>query len=143
VKRAAIVFLAVLLAGCSRATIPNLEDVPPSAKASAETPPPSFPDATMVDLTPEQRNDVEQGVRRKLADPGALIGGMSAGISRFTTQSYIVCGWVSQTTAGGQPFVAMYVPRMKTALVIGVGDTPSRADAVRQRCVAEGVPLSA
>jgi hypothetical protein len=141
VKRAAVIFLAVLLAGCSRAAIPNLEDVPPEAKASAEAPPP-VPDATIVDLTPEQRSDVEKGVKRKLADPGASIGGMSAGISKFTSQSYIVCGWVNQPAAGGQPFVAMYVPRMKTALVIGLGDTPTRADAVRQRCVAEGVPLS-
>jgi hypothetical protein len=34
----------------------------------------------------------------------------------------------------------MYVPKMKNALLIGVGGRQPQ-DAIRQRCIAEGVPL--
>jgi len=150
----------MLLAGCSRASVPDLEDVPPTAQASANTQSPGgtmpaeqapvgatqAPDedarqiansTASVDLTPEQRSDIEKSVKRGLPDPtSAIFGGMTARISRFTTQSYIVCGWVN----GNQPFVAMYVPKMRSALLIGVGG-PQSQGAIRQRCDAEGVPL--
>ena len=154
----------ILLAGCSRASVPDLEDIPPTAQASANTQAPGgtmpaeqapggatqAPDedarqiansTASVNLTPEQRSDIEKSVKRGLPDPtSATFGSMTAKISRFTTQSYIVCGWVDPGN-GNQPFVAMYVPRMRSALLIGVGG-PQPPGAVYQRCSAEGVPLN-
>jgi hypothetical protein len=52
----------------------------------------------------------------------------------------MVCGWVDPGN-GNQPFVVMYVPKMGSALLIGVGG-PQPPDAIRQRCDAEGVPLN-
>jgi hypothetical protein len=97
-------------------------------------------------LTSEQRSDIEHGVTRGLADPSlARFGSMTAGVSQFTPQAYIICGWIDPGTdnkgAGYEPFVAMFVPKTRTALLIGVGDSEERSSAVRQRCVAEGVPL--
>jgi len=153
----------ILLAGCSRASIPDLEDVPP-AQASAGTQTPvenvSNQQATgsgtqasdetarevanstiSVELTPEQRSDIERSVKRGLSDPNsAIFSGMAARISQFTSRSYLVCGWVDPGN-GNQPFVAMYVPKTRNALLIGVGGRQP-ADAIRQRCSAEGVPLN-
>lgn len=151
-------FAALLLAGCSKASMPDLEDVPPTAQASANAQASGEAQASgterasgdtqaavstaFIELTPEQRSDIEHGVRRGLADSNSAdFGTMTARISRFTTESYIVCGWVKpRGYAGYEPFLAMYVPKMKIALLIGVGSTQPRAT-IRQRCVAEGVPL--
>lgn len=103
--------------------------------------------ASSVDLTADQRADIERGVLRGLPDPNsAAFGPMTARVSRFTSKAYIVCGLVKrgigQSDIGYQPFVAMFVPQSRTAILIGVGDgRQSRRDAVRKRCAAEGVPL--
>ncbi len=159
-RRTALILLLVLLGGCSRASMPNLEDIPPEAQASADGPmsasnapgssnPQTSADAravanaaVAVELTPEQRIDIEKGVERGLPDARSpVFGSMTARISQFTTQSYIVCGWVNSGDAGPQPFVAMYVPKMKNALLIGVGGREA-PDVIRERCAAEGVPLN-
>ena len=125
--------------------MPSLDDsVPPTAQAVAEAQPGSG--AQPPQLTADQRADIEQGVRRGLTDPNsATFGSMTARVSKFTSQSYIVCGWVKPGNSGGSdgdlPFVAMYVPKMRSALLIGMGGEESQTDAVRKRCIAEGVPL--
>jgi hypothetical protein len=43
--------------------------------------------------------------------------------------------------ASFEPFVAMYVPKTKTALLIGIGDNEEQSSRVRQRCIDEGVSL--
>lgn len=195
-KGATVFFLLILLGGCTRASVPNLEDLPPTAQASAETPAPGgtkpdelsantqapggtkadalAPNASAqapggskadalapnakaqapderareiasstvsVELTPEQRRDIEKSVKRDLPEPrSAVFGSMAAKISRFTTQSYIVCGWVDPGN-GNQPFVAMYVPKMRSALLIGMGGRQPQ-ESILQRCEAEGVPLN-
>jgi hypothetical protein len=133
---------ALLLAGCSRASMPELDDVPPTAQASGYAQ--AVAGSTVaVELTAAQRADIERGVERGLADPNAVkFGRMTAKVSRFTSQSYIVCGWVkpAASNAGYEPFVAMYVPKTKNALLIGMGGRQPQ-DAIRERCIAEGVPL--
>jgi hypothetical protein len=202
-KWAAIVISALLLGGCVSRSIPNLEDVPPTAQASTaprtvtgseqqpaegsgvigqvtgsgrEIEPPAgqqpphdagvqgpvtdsgraveppaeqqsapTPGATSeathsgraVKLTAQQRSDIEQGVRRGL--PGSNFGPMAATISRVTSKSYIVCGWV-EDGEGYRPFLAMYVPYMRTALLVAVAGKQPEA-LIRQRCVDEGIQL--
>jgi hypothetical protein len=147
-----VLLSALLLGGCSRASMPDLEDVPPASQSSAESQPSTgeVPVVAVsngaVVLTSEQRMDIQHGVTRGLADPSlARFGSMTAGISQFTPQAYIVCGWVDpgndKKGAGYEPFVAMFVPKTRTALLIGVGNSEDRGSAVRQRCVAEGVAL--
>jgi hypothetical protein len=94
----------------------------------------------MVKLTAQQRSDIEQGVRRGLAGSKPVqFGSIAATVSRVTSKSYIVCGWV-KAGEGFRPFLAMYVPYMRTALLVAVaGKQPEKL--VRQRCVAEGVAL--
>jgi hypothetical protein len=147
-KRIALILSLILLGGCSRASMPDLEDVPPDAQASADAQAPGTAQATAgstgaIELTAEQRADIERGVQRGLGAPDstAAFGSMTARVSQFTTQSYIVCGLVDAGSIGYQPFVAMYVPKMRNALLIGVGGRQS-PEAVRQRCIAEGVPLN-
>jgi hypothetical protein len=130
---------ALLLGGCSSASMPDLED---SAQASA----PPVGIAQPVELTPEQRADIEKGVQKRLKDPdSAVFGSISARISRNTSQSYIVCGWVNAKAtgeyAGYAPFIAIYVPKMRVALLVGMGIDEPQTRAVRQRCSDEGVPL--
>ncbi len=180
-KWAAIVISALLLGGCVSRSIPNLEDVPPTAQAStaprtvtgseqqpaqgsgvtgqvtnsgrAVEPPAEQQSALTpgvageatrsgraVKLTAQQRSDIEQGVRRGLPGPSpAQFGPMVATISRVTSKSYIVCGWV-EDGKGYRPFLAMYVPYMRTALLVAVaGQQPE--ELIRQRCVDEGVQL--
>lgn len=148
---AAVLLSALLVGGCSRASVPNLEDVPPAAQASTNSQatgqtPALASSAGLVTLTAEQRTDVQRGVTRGLADPSlARFGSMNAGVSQFTPEAYIVCGWIdpgnNPNAAAYQPFVAMFVPKTRTALLIGVGNSEDYNNAVRQRCVAEGVPL--
>ncbi|WP_119390991.1 hypothetical protein [Taklimakanibacter lacteus] len=139
-RKGVLILPFFLLGGCSTASMPDLEDVPPTAQASAD------PEAAagltgLAELTAEQRTDIEQGVRRGLSDDNsAVFGRMKARVSQFTTQSYIVCGWVNPGSSGYQPFVAMYVPKMRNALLIGVGGRQP-PDAIRRRCIDEGVPL--
>lgn len=160
-KWTAVLLSALLLGGCSRAAMPNLEDLPPTAQDSAtgqatqQAPaqataeaPAAVGSATYVTLTSDQQADIKRGVTRGLADPGAArFGSIMAGISQFTPQAYIVCGWVdpgdNPKGAGYEPFVAMFVPKTRTALLIGMGNSDEKSNAVRQRCVAEGVPLGA
>jgi hypothetical protein len=139
------------------ASTPNLEDVPATAQSGKSVEPSAKHDSAnassapteaansdrKVKLTAQQRSDIEQGVRRGL--PGsrpAQFGPMAATVSRVTTKSYIVCGWVEggDSAAGFRPFLAMYVPYMRTALLVAVGGKQPE-ELVRQRCVAEGVPL--
>jgi hypothetical protein len=132
---------ALLLCGCSSASMPDLED---SAQASA----PPVGIAQSVELTPEQRADIEKGVQKRLKDPDtAVFGSINARISRNTSQSYIVCGWVNAKAtgeyAGYAPFIAIYVPKMRVALVVGMGTDEPQTRAVRQRCSDEGVALDA
>lgn len=142
-KWTAIVVSALLLAGCSGST-PELEDVPPTAMAS--TAPGAAGAAGVgraVELTPEERSAVELGVRHGLAGSNPPeFGAMAATVSKVTSKSYIVCGWVKPeaATPGYEPFLAMYVPEMKIALLIGVGGREP-AEGVRKRCTDEGVPL--
>jgi hypothetical protein len=147
-KRTALFVSLIVLGGCSRASMPDLEDVPPDAQASADAQAPGTAQATAgstgaIELTAEQRVDIERGIQRGLgaSDSTAVFGSMTARVSQFTTQSYIVCGLVDPGSGAYQPFVAMYVPKMRNALLIGVGGRQS-PDAVRQRCIAEGVPLN-
>jgi hypothetical protein len=153
-RQAAIIFSALLLCSCSRASIPDLEDVPPpAAQASAEAQTPQNANAVAgstgaIELTAEQRADVEKGVQKRLRDPNsAMFGKINARVSRNTTQSYIVCGWVNAKAtgeyAGYAPFIAIYVPKMRVALLIGMGVDEPQTRAVRQRCSDEGVPLDA
>lgn len=149
-----VLLAALLLAGCSRAAMPDLEDVPPAAQAStnarsttgepgnAKLSSEASAGTVQGGLTPEQRLDVEHSIQRGLTNPNfASFGTMTARVSRFTSQSYIVCGWVKpDSKAEYEPFMVMYVPRMKTALLIGVGGRQPRATIHRQ-CVAEGIPL--
>jgi hypothetical protein len=76
-----------------------------------------------------------------------MFGKINARVSRNTTQSYIVCGWVNAKAtgeyAGYAPFIAIYVPKMRVALLIGMGVDEPQTRAVRQRCSDEGVPLDA
>jgi hypothetical protein len=192
-KWTAIIVSALLLGGCVSRSIPNLEDVSPSAQASTapgaskpnleDVPPtakapaapgtstPNLEDgpptaqlrrsveppaeqesanastaltaaansARTVNLTAQQRSDIERGVQRGLASKPAQFGPMAATVSRVTSKSYIVCGWV-EAGEGFRPFLAMYVPYMRTALLVAVaGKQPE--ELVRQRCVAEGVAL--
>ncbi len=137
--------LTLLLGACSSASMPDLEDVPPTAMASGDAQA-AAGSAPSVELTPEQRTDIEQGVQRGLASPhSAAFGDMTARVSRFTSLSYIICGWVDPQGSGGnagyQPFVAMYVPKTRNALLIGVGGRQPPS-VIRQRCIDEGVPLS-
>jgi hypothetical protein len=138
-RRAATLFSALLLGGCSSASTPNLED-------SAPPVPPAIGNAQPLELTIEQRADVERGVQKRLKDPNsAIFGSMNARVSRNTSQSYIVCGWVNtgETGAylGNEPFIAIYVPKMRVALLVGRGTDEPQTRAVRQRCIDEGVPL--
>jgi len=119
--------------------MPDLED---SAQASA----PPVGIAQPVELTPEQRADIEKGVQKRLKEPdSAVFGSINARISRNTSQSYIVCGWVNAKAigeyAGYAPFIAIYVPKMRVALLVGMGIDEPQTRAVRQRCSDEGVPL--
>jgi hypothetical protein len=133
--------------------MPDLEDVPPASPTSVESQPtpeaPAVAASTgVVVLTSEQRMDIEHGVTRGLADPSlARFGSMTARLSQFTPRAYIVCGWIdpgtNQNGTGYEPFVAMFVPKTRTALLIGVGNSEEHSSAVRQRCIAEGVPLGA
>jgi hypothetical protein len=71
----------------------------------------------------------------------------NARVSRNTSQSYIVCGWVNAKAAGeyagNMPFIAIYVPKMRVALLVDMGIDEPQTHAVRQRCIDEGVPLDA
>ncbi len=137
-----VALAAFLLGGCSRASMPDLEDVPPTAQASVDAQAGDGPTGGL-ELTVEQRSDIERGVQRGLQDPNpATFGPMAATVSRNTSKSYIVCGWV-QPADGNltyQPFIAMYVPTMRIALLVGVGGRNPENE-IRQRCSAEGVPL--
>lgn len=138
---AAILFSALLLGGCS-GSMPNLED---SAPRTAQQP---ASDAQPLELTAEQRADVEKSVQKRLEDPNsAMFGSINARVSRNTSQSYIVCGWVNARSTGEQtgyePFIAIYVPKMRVALLVGMGTDEQQTHAVRQRCIEEGVPLDA
>jgi hypothetical protein len=157
-KLIAVFLTALLLGGCSRASMPNLEDVPPATQASVDGPASeaaqtsgkdqmlaSAPGA--VQLTADQRADIERSVLRGLPDPNsAAFGPMTATVSRNTSKAYIVCGLVKPGTGQGdigyQPFLAMFVPASRTPILVSVGDgRQSRSDAVRKRCADEGVPL--
>jgi hypothetical protein len=153
-RRAAVLLSALLLCGCSRASMPDLEDAPPpAAQASAEAQTPENANVVAgstgaIELTAEQRADVEKGVQKRLRDPDtAVFGSINARVSRNTTKSYIVCGWVNAKAtgeyAGYAPFIAIYVPKMRVALLIGMGVDEPQTRAVRQRCSDEGVPLDA
>jgi hypothetical protein len=64
---------------------------------------------------------------------------MVATVSRVTSKSYIVCGWV-EAGEGYRPFLAMYVPYMRTALLVAIaGKQPE--ELIRKRCIDEGVRL--
>jgi hypothetical protein len=146
-KWTAILISALLLAGCSRSAVPNLEDVPPTAMdstAPAAAQSARQPDLSRaVTLTPAQRSDVERGVQRGLASASPPeFGGMSATASKITSKSYIVCGWVKAGTATAEykPFFVLYVPEQKIALLIGVGGKDPEKG-IRQRCFDEGAPL--
>jgi hypothetical protein len=67
---------------------------------------------------------------------------MAATVSKVTSKSYIICGWVKggDSAAGYRPFLAMYVPYLKTALLIAVGGKQPE-QVIRGRCSEEGVPL--
>jgi hypothetical protein len=112
-KLIAVFLTALLLGGCSRASMPNLEDVPPATQASVDGPASeaaqtsgkdqmlaSAPGA--VQLTADQRADIERSVLRGLPDPNsAAFGPMTATVSRNTSKAYIVCGLVKPATGQG------------------------------------------
>jgi hypothetical protein len=136
-----VLFPAVLLCACSSGSMPSLEDSAPLVTQSTSAAPP-------LQLTADQRADIEKGVQKRLMDPdSAIFGSMNARVSRNTSQSYIVCGWVNPKAAGeyagNMPFIAIYVPKMRVALLVGMGIDGPQAHAVRQRCIDEGVPLDA
>jgi hypothetical protein len=158
-----ILALSAVLAGCSSARVPNLEDTgqagslppgssqPDSTQLGSSEPSPSPPISLgqPIALTGEQKADVEKSVKNKLADPGsARFGTMNAVVSRKTTKGYIVCGWVSTQhndggNAGDQPFIALYDPKLRIALLLGIGGGEADAHMVRTQCISEGVPLGA
>jgi hypothetical protein len=98
-------------------------------------------------MTAQQRAEVEAGVRRGLKDPvSAMFGGMNAGVSEGDPNMYIVCGWVnSKNSFGGyvgeQPFIATYFPKLKKALLIGVGGSRIDTTVVQKQCDDYGVSL--
>jgi hypothetical protein len=117
---------------------------PPAEQQSAWAPPEEAAiSGRAVKLTAQQRSDIEQGVRRGLQGPEpAEFGPMAATVSKVTSKSYIVCGWVKggDSAAGYRPFLALYVPYMRTALLVALaGRQPE--EVIRGRCVGEGVPL--
>jgi len=126
----------LMLAGCAGSGSQMGASTPSSTKA---LPP--------VDLTADQRADVEKGIRKNLKDPNsAMFGNMNAGISDKSPDTYIVCGWVNSKNSyggyvGDKPFLAMYFPKLKTAALIGMGGTSTDTYVVRQQCINEGVPL--
>lgn len=155
----AVAAMFLLLGGCG-GSLPSLEDTSlpaPSEPISAEQPNEPAAEQQAVELSAgqpvalsaEQRADVETGVKRKLVDPNsAMFGSMNARVSRNTASAYIVCGWVNSRNsdggyAGDQPFIAMYAPKFRTALMIGMGGEKSQTNAVKKHCLNEGVPLGA
>jgi hypothetical protein len=99
-----MLFPALLLCACSSGSMPSLEDSAPLVTQSTSAAPP-------LQLTAEQRADIEKGVQKRLMDPdSAKFGSMNARVSRNTSQSYIVCGWVNAKAdgeyAGNMPFIA-------------------------------------
>ena len=134
--------------------MPDLEDVPPpAAQASAEAQTPDNANAVAasteaIELTAEQQADIKKGVQKRLKGANSpVFGSINARVSRNTSQSYIVCGWVNAKAtgefAGYAPFIAIYVPKMRVALLVGMGVDEPHSRVVRQRCSAEGVPLDA
>jgi hypothetical protein len=161
-KWVAILALSAILAGCSSARLPSLEN----AAGQPDSPPPdssyvasSQLDSTLgssepglgqpIALTGEQKADVEKGVKNKLADPNsATFGAMNAAVSKKTTKGYIVCGWVNTGhgeagNVGDQPFIALYDPKHRIALLLALGSGAADARTVRTQCMSEGVPLGA
>src|SRR4029078_13161573 len=92
-------------------------------------------------LPPAQRPDVEQGVRRSLPYT-AEFGPMAATVSRITSKSYIVCGWVkgANSAAGYRSFLAMYVPYMRIGLLLAISGKQTE-ERISRRCDNEGAPL--
>jgi hypothetical protein len=156
----AMLFAALLLAGCTKASMPDLEDLPSairgSSKPAAEGPGGATESvgqgplaevkavavARAVEITPEQQSDIKRGVKRGLPISMPLnFGPMAATHSKFTTKSYIVCGWVRPGQSSAyRPFLAIYVPHMKIALLLGVGGRQNETT-IRQRCAAERIQL--
>jgi hypothetical protein len=67
---------------------------------------------------------------------------MAARVSRITSKSYMVCGWVkgAGSAAGYRPFLAMYVPYMRIGLLLAIsGKLPE--ERISRRCDNAGVPL--
>lgn len=103
--------------------------------------------AQMVELTAEQRGDVETGVRRGLKDPNsAMFGSMKAAVDREKADTYVVCGWVNSKNSfggyvGDQPFYAVYFPKNRVASLIGVGGPSIDTTVVLNQCANQGVKL--